>query len=66
MIPPCPHMKIQYLASPKMTNNMENKKQMPCKIEQHICYNCHEKCHLRKVCKNGKIPEPSINSFICA
>jgi hypothetical protein len=49
-------MKNQDLArSRKMTiKKDENKRQMHCKDEHRICYNCREKDHLFQVCPKGK------------
>ena len=55
-------MKNQDLArSRKMTiKKDENKRQMHCKDKHRICYNCHEKGHLFKVCPKGKTLKPTM------
>jgi hypothetical protein len=57
-----PHLKNQDLArSRNMTiKKDERERQMHCKEKHHICYNCHEKGHLFKLCPKGKTPMPKL------
>jgi hypothetical protein len=60
----CPHLKNQDLIpSKELTINKEvtSKRQIPCKIKQHICCKCHKKGHLWKDCPMGNFPKPNLS-----
>jgi hypothetical protein len=59
-----PHMKNQDLGPSKelaINKEVTSKRQIPCKIKQRICYNCHKKGHMWKDCPMGNFLKPNLS-----
>jgi hypothetical protein len=58
-----PHEEQDLAPSKEVLINKEvtSKRQIPYKIKQRICYNCHKKGHMWKDCAVGNFTKPNLS-----